>query len=202
MSMDFIEKWKKAPCNDGNKSQYLLCPVDSDVLHAVYPPLNRKQLKELFKSVAKSKVEATDCVDSYKSFLAKTNGAELYGGSVVLFGYAAKGVDGNEDGLPASILDQNATDAVSKMSAQVLYVGNAMYSAKENIHFYLNLISGLVAGAVDGQIVIQWANFDAFLKHVQQVYDSNYSTETGRHMFYNQREKGVVHNIQFFELNT
>lgn len=202
MSIDFIEKWKKAPCNNGNKSQYLLCPVASDVLHAMYPPLNRKQLKELFKLVAKSKLEAAGSVDSYKSFLAKTNGAELYGGSVVLFGYVAKGVDGNEDGFPASILDQNATDVVSKVSAQVLYIGNAVFSAKKNIHFYLNLASGLVAGAVDGQIVIQWANFDAFLKHVQQVYDSNYSTETGRHLFYNQREKGVMNNIQFFELNT
>jgi hypothetical protein len=168
----------------------------------LYPPLNREQTKELFKAIAAVKLEAGKAVDSYKALLEKTNGAELYGGSVVLFGYVAKGVDGNEDGLPASILDQNATDAVSKVSAQVLYVGNAVFSAKKNIHFYLNLTSGLVAGAVDGQIVIQWANFDAFLKHVQQAYDSNYSTETGRHLFYNQREKGVMNNIQFFELNT
>ena len=202
MSIEFIKKWKKAPCNDGNKSPYLLCPVDQDVLHALYPPLSKKQAKELFKAVAKVKLDATDAVNPYKSFLAETNGAELYGGSVVLFGYAAKGVDGNEDGLPASILDQNATDTVSKVSAQVLYVGNAVFSAKKNIHFYLNLTSGLVAGVLDGQIIIQWANFDAFLKHVQQVYDSNYSTETGRHLFYNQHEKGVMNNIQFFELNT
>lgn len=202
MSIEFIEKWKKAPCNNGNKSPYLLCPVDQDVLHAMYPPLNRKQLKELFKLVAKTKLEAADTIDSYKSFLANTNGAELYCGSVVLFGYVSKSVEGNEEGLPASILDQNTTDAVSKVSAQVLYIGNAIYSAKKNIHFYINLASGLVAGAVDGQIAIQWANFDAFLKHVQQVYDSSYSTETGRHLFYNQREKGVMNNIQFFELNT
>ena len=202
MSIEFIKKWIKAPCNDGNKSPYLLCPVDMDVLHALYPPLSKNQAKELFKSVAKVKQDATDAVAPYKSFLAETNGAELYGGSVVLFGYVANGVVGNEDGLPASLLDQNATDAVSKVSAQVLYVGNAFFSAKKNIHFYLNLISGLVAGAVDGQIVIQWPNFDAFLKHVQQAYDSNYSTETGRHLLYNQREKGVMNNIQFFGLNT
>lgn len=201
MGISFIEKWKTAPCNEGNTSSYLLCPTGSDVLHALYPPLNRKNIKELFKAIAKVKLDATDSVEPYKTFLTETNGAELYGGSVVLFGYVAEGVAGNEDGPPASLMVQNATDAVSKMSTQVLYVGNAVLSAKKNIHFYLNLKSGLIAGAVDGQIVIQWANFDAFLKHVQQVYDSNYSTETGRHLFYNQREKGVMNNIQFFKLD-
>lgn len=202
MNIDFVYAWKNTTCNQGNRSEYLLCPCGTDdYLHVLYPPLDRGQIKKLFKAVERIKSPPSKSVASYEAFLQSTNGAELYSGSIVLFGYAEKDILGNEEGLPASLLDENASDATSKILPQVLYVGNAVFSAKKNVHFYLNLDSGLVAGAVDGTIEMQWADFDSFLNHVCQAYDANYSTDTGRHLYFNQREKGVINNIQCFTLN-
>ena len=69
MSLTFIEKWRNAPCNAGNSSEYLLCPVNQDYLHVLYPPLDKGQIKKLFKAVGKTKSPPEKPVAPYENFL-------------------------------------------------------------------------------------------------------------------------------------
>ena len=97
MNIDFIQKWQEAPCNNGNPSSYLLCPIKpDDYLHALYPPLEQVYLKKLLQKLKKTKIPPSDKIASYEAFLRHTNGSELYGVSVVLFGYTDNGLSGNE----------------------------------------------------------------------------------------------------------
>ena len=181
--------------NSANGTQFLCETAQNDYLHTLYYPLGKKEGKALEK-IMKALKKDGEKLSEYVNFLSEHNGAILYGGSVVLFGFAERSMSLDE---PVSLIEENERDGVSKRLNRVIYIGNAPYIKGGNVNFYFNVISGCVTAFYDNQIIYTWFSIKEFCEHILRFYDDKYLTN-GRNKYYNEKEHGVWHNIQLWDL--
>ena len=172
--------------------------VNGDYLHVLYKSLCDKERKTFKKDLISINKSSGNAIDAYLDFLEEANGAILYSGAIVFFGYTQKMQSSALYDTPSSILKMNAMDSISNQYPMLLYIGNAMHINKGTIKFYLNLDDGVIAGYYKDEVTITWDSINDFFKYIISKYDANY-LPTGYHIFNGDRAKGVYDNAQLFK---
>ena len=203
--IDEIIKWcdRKPGFSETNAfGSRLICRVNEDVkgdyLHVLYKPLSIKESKAFINELISVNKPSSNAVDAYLDFLDEANGAILYSGAIVIFGYTQKMQSSALYDIPSSILKMNAMDYISNQYPRLLYIGNAMHANKGVIKFYLNLDDGAIVGFYKDKETITWNSINDFFKYIIFKYDANY-LPTGYHIFNGDRTKGVYDNAQLFK---
>ena len=95
--IDEIIKWcdRKPGFSETNAfGSRLICRVNEDVkgdyLHVLYKPLSIEESKTFIKELISVNKPSSNAVDAYLDFLHEANGAILYSGAIVIFGYTQK----------------------------------------------------------------------------------------------------------------
>lgn len=198
MLESILEKEYQGECQTTVFGTECLCKtVGDDFLHVLFAGITLDEKKHLIKELKKLKKDGPR-MDAYLDFLTQFNGAILYAGSINLFGYPLKRK--NED-APASLIELNKNDQVSKALNQVIYIGNMPSAEGGNINIYFNVNTGLVTGFYKGDIRITWANIKDFIDKIIARYEQYYLPD-GVNKNYGTNDTTVYNNMQKFMLKS
>ncbi len=193
-----ILKWKDNNSNEETKNgNQLICHVhenvQNDYLHVLFYSLDRKAKKELEKYLCDGDKRA---IKQYVEFLSEHNGAVLYSGAIVFFGWTNyRGINTFVEPAPLAVQDEK--DKISKTNSDLIFIGNIMHRDYDNINMYLNISNGKIIWYHKNEIIKAFNALDESLEHIISFYNDCYKIN-GEHRFYNDRSKNVYENIQLY----
>lgn len=174
----------------------LICETEkNDFLYVLYSPMTRLQEKCLQKELIVKRRTEKHILEEYLMFLKECNGCILFNGSIVLFG-CSREVEKDEKFKNApSFIRFTQLDSYTMGQKDFIYIGNAVYYDFSNVNFYFNCVTGEVILVSKGETIKKWGNFSRFLKAMISFYSPHYNNQ-GFNIDYDNRQKGVYHNIQ------
>lgn len=179
------------------KGSIHLCKFNEDeYLHSFFYGIDEKKASELEYLISSIK-PSCDHIEKFIDSLKVSNGAVLYAGSVVLFGYPDNQDDYSD--RPSSIIEMNKRDKVSCCNESLLYIGNSPCSLGGNINFYYELNECTILGFKDGVKMTSWNSLDDFWSGIYEKFDGAY-LDTGINVHFGSKEHFVYNNIQKYIL--
>ena len=199
--MEFFDKlllWKDGNTNDktqnGNELICLVHPnVKNDYLHVLFHPLDKKKRKELEKGFD---LKHNKGLESYIEFLSEHNGAVLYSGGIVFFGFT-ENQSINTFIEPPSLSRMNERDLVHRQHPEWLFIGNLMHKEMDNVNMYINSKDGSIFWVHKNQEMQKFKTLEQSLSHIYTVYNVCYKKD-GENKNYNNRKMNVYENIQLY----
>ena len=199
--MEFFDKlflWKNGSTNDktpnGNELICLVHPnVKNDFLHVLFYPLDKKKRKEFEKDFD---LKHNKGLESYIEFLSEHNGAVLYSGGIVFFGFT-ENQSINTFIEPPSLSRMNERDLVHRQYPEWLYIGNFMHREMDNVNMYINSKDGTILWVHKNQEMQKFKTLEQSLSHIYAVYNVCYKKD-GENKNYNNRKMNVYENIQLY----
>ena len=193
-----ILKWKdKGESCTNARGNELIChvhkQVKDDYLHVLFYSLDKKNQKLFDKEFNK---KDNPGLRKYKDFIFEHNGAVLYSGAIVLFGYT------NDNSIntfiePASLSRMNSKSRFIRDNSVYLYIGNIMHRDLDNIDVYINRKTGYILWMHKNEIFKEFETIEKMLQHILEYYEPHYK-ENGENKNYNNRKKNVYENIQLY----
>lgn len=195
---DKIMRWKDNGFSmvNSNKNE-LIClvhkNVENDYLHVLFYPLSIFKQKEFEKNFD---LKTNKGLYTYSKFIFEHNGAVLYSGALVFFGYTNKTAQ-NIFMEPPSLEQMNLINKFVINNPIYLYIGNIMHRDYDNINIFINKQTGYILWEHKNEIFKEFKNLNDMLDFIIEYYDSCYGTN-GENLNYKNRNKNVYENIQLF----
>lgn len=197
---DFINRITNKYSNNDyvtEKGTQYICRFNADeYLHTLFYGISDLQASELDYLISSIK-PGTSKLESFLDSLKISNGAVMYAGSVVMFGYPDNRDDYGD--RPSSIIEMNKRDKVSCCNENLLYIGNSPCSLGGNFNFYYELNECTVLGFRDSVKIRSWNSLDDFWSGIYEKFDGSY-LNTGINVHFGSKEHFVYNNIQKYIL--
>ncbi len=189
----FVNEKYTNPNMTTDKGSLYYCLFEADeYLHVFFYGLNEDRTQRLLDDLLSIGKKLESNAD-YVSFLAESNGALLYSGSINMFGY--EDCDDSFDDSPSSIVKMNMVDAFAKKNDSALYIGNCPCSKGGNVNFYYMLDSSTIQLIYNGEVICACEDMQTFFKQMYYSFDDKYLSD-GRNKFFGDKDKYVYNNIQ------
>lgn len=195
---DEILKWKNNGYSTINsKGNEFICHVHKDIkddyLHILFYPLDKKKQKEIIKEY---NIKENNGLKEYFKFIFEHNGAVLYSGAIVFFGYTDNIIP-NVFLEPSSLNKMNELDRFVADNPVYLYIGNLMHRDYDNVNIYINKKTGYILWLHKNEIFKEFESLDEMLNHIIEYYDNKYGLN-GENLNYKNKSKNVYENVQLY----
>jgi len=193
-----LSLWKNGNTNKRTQNNNeLICLVhpniENDYLHVLFYPLDKLMKKELENILD---LKHNKGLSSYIDFLSHHNGAVLYSGGIVFFGFTKNELI-NTFVEPPSLCRMNETNQFHKQHLELLYIGNFMHREMDNVNMYINVKNGSILWVHKKSEMLKFNTLEDSLNHLYAVYNDCYK-KNGENKNYKNKKMNVYENIQLY----